>query len=68
MPKASLTEVKYVYNQVLRGMLGNYYFVPKAKMHPNGMLEVVGKKHDVTESIQALLSAQKKPEKKAKSR
>jgi hypothetical protein len=42
--RISLEEVRYVRNQILRGVLGNYYFVPKAKVHPSGMLEVVGKK------------------------
>lgn len=58
--KTTLAPVEYVRNQVLKSPLGNYYFVPKARVLPGGMLEVIGKKHDVTESIEALLAQPRK--------
>lgn len=40
------------------GLSGRYYYCAKVEVLPNGMRKVVGKKRDVTESIEALL---KKP-------
>jgi hypothetical protein len=60
MSKTTLTEVVYVTNRILGPSLyGKYYFVRKAKDLGNGMLEVVGAKVDVTESVRALLTAER---------
>ena len=45
----------YILNQVMQSPLtGTYYFVAKARRLDNGVCQVVGKKVDVTESIEAL--------------
>ena len=59
-PKATLIERVYVHNQITRSLLaGTYYFVAKAEVLSGGMLRVVGKKVDVTESIQELLKLER---------
>lgn len=65
--KATLTEVRYIHNQVFRSLLGLYYFVSKAKKLPGGAFEVVGQKHDVTDSVLALIQSDR-AEQKAKAR
>lgn len=48
---------EYVFNQILFSSLTQrFYFVRKAKVRGDGILEVVGKKVDVTESIQPFLA------------
>ena len=64
--KTTMTEVEYRYNAIyLSPATGRYYFVAKVRMLPNGLARVVGKKHDVTESIEALLP-KKRPAKRKK--
>ena len=59
-PSMSLEEVRYVHNQVLRSLDGErFYFVARAKILEGGALMVIGKKVDVTESVQALLPKKK---------
>jgi hypothetical protein len=48
----------YARNLVLQSPLtGIYYFVPKAEVLPTGGYRVIGKKIDVSESIETLFGA-----------
>lgn len=52
---------EYVKNQIFHSPLtGSFFFVPRAKVLDGGMLQVVGKKVDVTESIERLFPKTKK--------
>lgn len=52
---------KYVHNQVVKSILDDrYYFAKKMEVIAEGTFLVVGKKVDVTESVQALLKSKRK--------
>lgn len=52
-PKSSTV---YVRNQVFHSaMTGRIYFVPKAKLREDGLVEVVGNKIDISERLQPML-------------
>lgn len=56
----------YVANQIMHSRLyGNqFYFVPKSEVIGENVCRVVGKKYDVTDSIQPYLSAKYRRRKK----
>ena len=46
----------YVYREVMRSLIDNkLYFVPKARVLEDGIRRVIGKKYDISESLQPLL-------------
>ena len=56
----------YIWNHIGKSMLTGeprYYFIPKAEVLSNGMLRVVGKRIDVTDSINGILAATKRKRK-----
>lgn len=56
----------YATNQIMKSPLGDrYYFALKVEILPSGMGRVIGKKYDVTTSVEALLkNARKRKAKK----
>jgi hypothetical protein len=45
----------YERDVVCLGLSGRYYYCAKVEVLPNGMRKVIGRKRDVTASIEALL-------------
>lgn len=66
-PKQRRVSRFFATNQVMKSTHSErYYFVRKVELMPNGVGRVIGKKVDVTESIEFILKDAKKRKKKVK--